>query len=586
MRSSYRTALLWILSIGLFLTFYSFFTGETLAIGSVVRGLVTVLAILLGLGFPVFLRRARGWRARARKAAWLEATGQLDEAASQWEGVVKVISHLPGEWAGLLQRQAWLCLRMGREEQALELLESVRQRKEVPDREREHAQCLLALVEALRGNLERAQALVEECEDAGVVWGVVGGLALQVSLVRQGELEQALAVAVPPWDIAGEEGRNHRLAWALLRAFVLVHLPSTPERERDAQRTQEVLRSLRPGELDYLTPRWPELRAFLDQRVGVARAMSTGSQTPVALSETAPYVFSSGSFGLGLPERFEPGAWRVDWRKIGSVVAFLGAFGYLVYSDSAWVWNKLAVVAGVVLATGLGLWLLRLNARQTEKRNQEGIKALNTMRLDEAARIVDGLLEGVAGRVASHARQVLLLTRAAIFFSAGERSLARRIFHALAYQDPRRSASWLRAMALEYLADCDALEGNPKRTHETLRFSEHLWNGQRPIRWSLAPLLLAIHEGNAGRIATEAASLQALPELPEHQQRRALLLHAFALEQRPSLTSAQQAERSRLQAWLQKEGVPGEFDYLAVEWPELRAFLASLGTARAAGLAL
>ncbi len=584
MRSSYRTVLLWLLLIGFLLSFFAYFSGGLQAIGSVARWLVTVLAVFLCLGFFVFNRRFNGWFERGRKAAWLEATGRLDEAASQWEQLAKQTFHLPDYWAGFLQRQAWLCLRRGQEEEALMLLEAVPQRKEVPDREREHARCLLALGEALRGNLERAESLVEECQDAGSVWGVTGGLALQVTLIRRGEFEHALAVAVPPWDIAGEDGRIHRHTWALLRAFALLQLPPTPQRERDAQRTAELLRSLRPGELDYLTPRWPELRAFLDQRLGVARAMPAGSPTPAAPSETAPYVLSSAWFGIGLPERFEPWIRRVEWWTRGFVFAWLATLAYLLHADSPWVWNKLALLAAMVLANGLFLWGRRHERRRALHRNQEAVQALHAMRLDEAARGMDALLEGVLGRESAQDRQILLLNRAAISFKAGDRSLARRIFHALAHQDPRYLDPRLRAMAWEFLADCESFGGNIERAHEVMAISEQLWNGPRPgpERWVMTPLLRAIHQADSERVTQEAEKLHGLPGLPEHDQRRVVLLHAFALEQWEDLTSEEQAQRARFQTHLREEVVPGEFDYLAAEWPELGAFIGSLGKARVA----
>jgi hypothetical protein len=44
-----------------------------------------------------------------------------------------------------------------------------------------------------------------------------------------------------------------------------------------------------------------------------------------------------------------------------------------------------------------------------------------------------------------------------------------------------------------------------------------------------------------------------------------------------------EATSSAFQAHLREAVVPGEFDYLAADWPELGAFIRSLGKARAAG---
>lgn len=94
--------------------------------------------------------------------------------------------------------------------------------------------------------------------------------------------------------------------------------------------------------------------------------------------------------------------------------------------------------------------------------------------------------------------------------------------------------------------------------------------------------MLALREGDVALGSELAESQQRQPGLWEHSRRRAKPLHALMLEGVEHPTPRQQEERSQLQTQLREQVLPGEFDYLALEWPELRAFLQGLGKARAA----
>ncbi|AKJ02958.1 hypothetical protein ATI61_113149 [Archangium gephyra] len=583
-RSAAKTIALWIALICLFVAFYNYESGNLLRAWRMGKtGLSVLFSALLCLALVDQLRQQ--WRNRrqegpAPEAVQLEDRGQLEEAARQWEALANQAPRESGAWVDFTLRQAWVFLRLGRGQPFAQLLEPLLSPQDT--RERALAHSLLALANAMRGNLPRAESLLAGLEDEGALRGVVGGLSTQVLLSRRGQFEDALALAVPPWDIVDAHCRHHRHLWALLRAFALANLPPTPERERQARRTQAELRELRPGELDYFVEQWPELRAFLDSRLTVVEPPSAPGGSAGSPAEPGPQVFTSASFGLGLPARWDPLVIPGERVRLPWLLATLGGFVGLVFMNGGWLVFEVVLFGALVLSAILAMWRPWFQSHWSQSLNQQGIDALNALRLDDAARIYDELLEKLRGNYLMQYRQMFLLSRAIVFWMAGERSLARRILHALAHQAPWASDPRLLAVAWLHLADLDALEGNFERARASEGLAESLGKGQHPALWITTSLLLAIHDEDTAAVSEEAASLLAIEGIPEHHQRKVVLLQAFALERLSSPTPEQQQERGRLQARLRQQGEPGEFDYLAAEWPELRGFLASLGKTRAA----
>jgi hypothetical protein len=582
-QSATKTIVLWLVLIGLFMGFYTHFSGHTLMawrIGKTVVSVLFVLLIIKSLLAQARLRQREDRWDLARKAAVLEDSGQLDEAARQWEGLVNMSNRDSPHRVDFILRQAWVALRQGQAKQAMQLLEPVLSREDA--RERELAHALLALVMVVRGHLPRTESLLNGIQDGGVRGGVMGGLATQVLLLRRGEHEQALALAVPPWDIADAHCHHLRRLWALLRAFALEQLPPTPEWERDALRTRAELRDARPGEFDYLTEQWPEMRAFLAQRLTAGETGASPGAASEASGAEGPQAFTSASFGLGIPARWDPLRQTGNARWTLFLLALLGGFTSLLFLKGTFIGLEIALLVVLVLATLAGIWMPGLLAHRGVARNQQGIDAIHARRLDEAARIFDELLDKTRGSFLFHQRQVLLFNRANTFFHTGERSLARRIFHALAHQSPRTTPPQIRALTWASLAECEALDGNFGRARELEGVVSALLQENHSRLWNVTPLLLALHEGDTEAVSEQAGEMLANPEMPEHYRRRVALLHAFALEREEHPTPEQREDRARLQEQLRQQALPGEFDHLATEWPELRTFLEGLGKTRAA----
>lgn len=220
----------------------------------------------VGLAVPFLLARARAVRRMARAgsneaALTLLRAGRYAEAAAVWEELAFHARMLPAAHALVVHNLglAWLCL--GHVRPGLALMERARATGWFSSRllrdTDASARVGLALGRAVGGDLEGARAIVDALAPTlapaqrsmtMLVDAIVAARQGQALAYRAEQLRQAESSLMP----------SHVRALRLLEAF-------TQTRAQGSAYRDAPLRSLgiTPGELDFLSADWPELRSFM-----------------------------------------------------------------------------------------------------------------------------------------------------------------------------------------------------------------------------------------------------------------------------------------------------------------------------------
>jgi hypothetical protein len=232
--------------------------------------LVCVGIALIGITLPLAIRRRRGIsRARVSFASNEDALalyrmGRYQAAADAWNDLCHASRHSPGLHVVYVFNLAMASLHVGRLAFARTLIERVRSSGWIGAAALRHVapstEVGLGLALALGGELDEARRIVDALEPR-----LSEARRTMTLLVRAViDAREGREVSVDDDTLRAAEGTlmlAHIRALRLLSAFTRARGDAV-YRESAAELGVDV----RPGELDFLSTEWPELRAFMDAR--------------------------------------------------------------------------------------------------------------------------------------------------------------------------------------------------------------------------------------------------------------------------------------------------------------------------------
>ena len=250
----------------------------------------------------------------------------------------------------------------------------------------------------------------------------------------------------------------------------------------------------------------------------------------------------------------------------------LGSFFLFFSAAFALIWFSASVMPILILMTAYfaRAFVLRASHANAVQKNQHAVNLLNAGRVDEASALFDQLTESERS---TPAHAVYVFNRAVAFVLQGRPRRAYSLFNAV-----RRSRAFTFGFSSSYLpllhvemGTCLALMGDLEEARR------HQVRARKSIgephfgRLVFLEVLLLVREGrHAEAIQTarhrwrQAESVLRVPTLKGLR-----LLHAFALRRLGEHNGRE--FRSMLDGI--RPSQPGEFDWIAAEWPEFRAFL-------------
>jgi tetratricopeptide (TPR) repeat protein len=251
----------------------------------------------------------------------------------------------------------------------------------------------------------------------------------------------------------------------------------------------------------------------------------------------------------------------------GVLTTFFVFFG----AAFALIWFSASVMPILLLMTGYfaRAFVMRAAHANAVQKNQSAVNLLNAGRVDEAAALFDQL---TSSERRSPAHAVYVFNRAVAFVLQGRPRRAFSLFNAVRKSRAFTfgfSSSYLPLLHVE-LGTCLALIGELEEARRHRDRALKMLDGPHRGRLVFFEALLLVREGRLPEadhlIRRRWHDAEAVLRVPTLRGLR--VIHAFVLRRLNGSRSEARAVLERL-----RPHRPGEFDWIAAEWPEFRAFL-------------
>ena len=275
-------------------------------------------------------------------------------------------------------------------------------------------------------------------------------------------------------------------------------------------------------------------------------------------------------------KHYRPSRHVLNWKPV-LVIAFLWAVSSIVLpiyglSLNPWLW------AGCII-----LWTVYIQRQMVRcvAKSQEGIAWLNAGELDKAAEVFENLcIKGCPPRI--HA--VVVFNRGIAFMRTGDFDRAISLFTAVqasgSFENRRSGLRPFLSQLFTAFAKAYALKGDLDSAEKWQGLAHDFTLPAREGMLLQMDITIAIRRARYAAAAKDAGAgwFSAEGCLTPADMKATRLLRAFALSQLPN--AADTGEREEEFITLCAGAKPfrqGEFNYLALRWPEFRSFLKSHG---------
>ena len=280
------------------------------------------------------------------------------------------------------------------------------------------------------------------------------------------------------------------------------------------------------------------------------------------------------------PRRLSQAAsWRLSVVLVASLLAV-----YIVCQQYYFLGTETSLIAVVaVFAIELWVWVIwrarTMNPVWIEVNNTAAL--LNSGQVAEAARVLDDLCHRAQSWPEVHALAVH--NRAVGYLRQGQTARALSLFGAAlnsgCFQNERHPLHQAYPLLLGHLALCYAIQGNLEAAEQWQMLAHEHLPPEKSGMLLVTDVLIGVRRDRYAVMVkdAEAAWLGAEGYLLPASMRGLRLLCAFAL----AYLNAGGAHTEQIRQYTEgaKPCRPGEFDYLAAQWPEFRTFLINNGFA-------
>jgi len=296
-------------------------------------------------------------------------------------------------------------------------------------------------------------------------------------------------------------------------------------------------------------------------KVRVDDALTRAAEAEVASPYRAPSPMVVAAPKKAKPPSLEDAAYTI--RAKSTHVAFI-LLGVLVGGTLG------AISAGIAVLPLLAFvfWSRRRATRYVVQLN-EASQALMAGEVDAPARVYDSVMSGVKGRPGLHS--VAVLNRACCFQRSGEHERAARLLAHVHESGWLESEATLSGHAASVAASCEGLRGALETARDWLAIAKQKVAPSKAGLLVFPELILAARtEDYAGAMNIADTRWSEAETVGGAAGMRSLrVIAAFARSKSGRLSESE----IETQLAAVRPFRPGELDYLAVSWPELRTFM-------------
>ena len=281
---------------------------------------------------------------------------------------------------------------------------------------------------------------------------------------------------------------------------------------------------------------------------------------------------------------FQPAPRRLLNLNYAWLVIFALSWAFVSFLENRWLMPAGAsnwCLGGLVGALILLLISRTRRTRTWTNRAREAIVKLHSGDPEDAqaaGKIFDELCRESYGTPMRHMHAGFVYNRAVIYLYAGnpDRALALNmaVFKSRWFEEQRYGMFHYLPEILENTARCYAIKGALEKAEEYQLIAHDVTEPEREARLVLLDLVIAIRRGRYDVAIKDAdARREEIEKLMSPADVKSVrVLRAFALKlQKPDLSEAEMTEALEGTKFFTE----GQFDYLAVSWPEFREFLAA-----------